>query len=56
MKDISTNVCIILINGFIIAIFSYAVFWQHHSGWWFLVAAFLLHSDKPNKESEQDEK
>lgn len=26
----------------VVVMFSYAVFWLNHSGWWFLVAFFML--------------
>lgn len=29
-------------NICVIGVFSYAIFWMGHSGWWFLMAAILL--------------
>lgn len=29
-------------NGIVLGVTAYAVFWLGHSGWWFLLAVFLL--------------
>lgn len=46
MSDVKVcYICRFLWCVFIIATFSYAVFWLHQSGWWFALGALLASGD-----------
>lgn len=52
MTDRSIDyLCVTLINGGIIALFAYIVFWQGHSPWWWLLACVLFHGTSKRRSS-----